>query len=358
MSRSPWLHNPRIEATFVLAPPFVATVVSIVLMQSLGTAPGVSALAWLLLIVGIDVAHVWATLYRTYLRDDARRRQRNLLLTAPLVAWILGAVLYSLGPGVFWRALAYVAVFHFVRQQYGILRMYYRHERDVPKRVHLVRSAAIYLATLWPLTYWHTHPRAFDWFIPGDFVFSDAAWLSDIAWISDVVGVAYLIVLFAHAAQELSTWRQSGRFNVPANLVLGGTALSWWVGIVLYDADLIFTLTNVASHGVPYIALVWLDHRRSTAPGPLLAITRKHVIAFVGLLLLLAVVEEGLWDRLHWRSHDELFGWLSFISQVNGAAELAWLVPLLSLPQTTHYILDGFIWKLRGDQGAWARAAK
>jgi len=29
------------------------------------------------------------------------------------------------------------------------------------------------------------------------------------------------------------------------------------------------------------------------------------------------------------------------------------LVPLLTLPQLTHYILDGFIWKIRKDEIKW-----
>ena len=32
-----------------------------------------------------------------------------------------------------------------------------------------------------------------------------------------------------------------------------------------------------------------------------------------------------------------------------GAVALSALVPLLSLPQTTHYALDGFIWRKRGN---------
>ncbi len=348
---SPWLHNRRVEAVFVLAPPLLATAVAIVAARTLPQDLASTGLVWLALIVGIDVAHVWATLYRTYLRDDTRRRERNLLLGAPLFAWVVGTLLYTAGPAVFWRALAYVAVFHFVRQQYGVMRMYHRGDRDLPANVHRVRAAAIYLATIWPLTYWHTHPRRFDWFVDGDFVVIAAPWLSDV-----VLGL-YLAALVAHAAIEVGRWRRTGRFNLPANLVLAGTALSWWVGIVLFDGDLVFTLTNVVTHGVPYIALVWLDHRRSEASGPLLVVTRRSVLAFIGLLLALAFVEEALWDRLHWRGHDEVFGWLAAIPRVEGIAEQAWLVPLLSLPQTTHYVLDGFIWKLRGRRAGWVSRA-
>ena len=37
---------------------------------------------------------------------------------------------------------------------------------------------------------------------------------------------------------------------------------------------------------------------------------------------------------------------------------LAFIVPLLALPQVTHYILDGFIWKIRKDEFKWNNEAK
>jgi hypothetical protein len=32
---------------------------------------------------------------------------------------------------------------------------------------------------------------------------------------------------------------------------------------------------------------------------------------------------------------------------------LAWLVPLLAVPQATHYILDAFIWRMHTEGTAW-----
>ncbi len=347
--RSPWLHDPRVEGPFVLGPPLLATAVAVVWASLDPDNLVVTPILWLLLVVGIDVAHVYSTLYRTYLRDRERRANRRLLLAIPLLGWVAGSVVHSMSAAAFWRTLAYVAVFHFVRQQYGFFRLYYRHDAETPRQ-RRVRAIAIYLATLWPLVYWHTHPRDFAWFMAGDFVMLDAPWLSD------AVLVVYLAALAGHAWQEWGKWRRERTFNVPANLVLAGTALSWWLGIVVFDGDLVFTITNVVAHGIPYIALVWIDHRKSSAEGPLLRVTRKSVAMFVALLVALAFVEEALWDRLAWQKYDEFFGWLAFIPRLVRAEEKAWIVPLLAVPQLTHYVLDGFIWKVRGERAAWLTA--
>jgi hypothetical protein len=56
-------------------------------------------------------------------------------------------------------------------------------------------------------------------------------------------------------------------------------------------------------------------------------------------------VEEGLWDGLVWREHGTVFGWFAHLPTVGSSALLRWVVPLLALPQATHYVLDGFIWR-------------
>src|SRR6201999_3294108 len=130
--------------------------------------------AWLFLIVGVDVAHVYSTLYRTYLDKKMRSERRMLLWTTPLLAWGIGAMLYSLGAMVFWRGLAYLAVFHFVRQQYGFMRIYSRKQKQ-SRLFNSIDITAIYTATIYPLLYWHftgSH-KNFNWFVNGDFVLSE-----------------------------------------------------------------------------------------------------------------------------------------------------------------------------------------
>jgi len=62
-------------------------------------------------------------------------------------------------------------------------------------------------------------------------------------------------------------------------------------------------------------------------------------------IVVFAYLEEGLWDGLVWREHASIFGIFSVLPTVSRRELLAVLIPLLSLPQATHYVLDGFIWK-------------
>ena len=123
------------------------------------------------------------------------------------------------------------------------------------------------------------------------------------------------------------------------------TAVCWYAGIVAFDSDYAFTVTNVVIHGVPYMALVWwYARRRAPAAGKPYRLLTRWPIVFVATLWALAYAEELLWDRTLWHERAWLFGAAWDVS-----AWKVFLVPLLALPQMTHYVLDGFIWRRRGN---------
>ena len=364
--RRDWIGSARFDGAFILGPALLVTALVLLLRPWIG-GDEVPAPVWAVLVVGVDVTHVYSTLWRTYLDPAAFRRRRMLHTLAPLAGWAAFACLYGLGAGVFWRALAYLAAFHFVRQQYGLMMIYGRHER----RDKRLDKAAIYGATLFPLVWWHTHARHFTWFVDGDFVRVPLPWLG---W---VAAGAYGLVLGAYAMREVASARRDG-FNWPRNLLLAGTAASWFVGIVALDSDLAFTALNVVAHGVPYMALVWLYGRaeargaeargaeaRGAEPGGAKAsglVPSRAVFStawlpvFIGLPLLLAYVEEGAWDGMVWSDHPGVFPGFANLPFVDDPAVLALLVPLLALPQITHYVLDAFIWRVSGPGDETLRA--
>src|SRR4051794_23844381 len=78
---------------------------------------------------------------------------------------------------------------------------------------------------------------------------------------------------------------------------------------------------------------------------------------FLGSLIGLAFFEEGLWDGLIWKEHFQVFKPFFLLPKIEDSATLTWLVPLLILPQLTHYLLDGFIWRLKERNSNWQTIA-
>ena len=95
------------------------------------------------------------------------------------------------------------------------------------------------------------------------------------------------------------------------------------------------------------MALVWIYGRRKWT-GERSWRRRIHRPAaaaiFVGLLLVLAYFEEGLWDLFVWQEHAAAFGQVALPFAVPEALRHL-IVPLLTVPQATHYVLDGWIWR-------------
>ena len=337
----PWIRGLRYDAAFILAPPFVSLlIVALLPAQYKGTA-AMPLAAWVVLVLLVDVAHVWSTLFRTYLDKERMARQRTLFLAAPVLCYGAGVVLYSLGSLVFWRTLAYLAVWHFVRQQYGFMRIYARKESSA-RWARTLDAVAVYAATLYPLVWWHLSPgRNFDWFVEGDFVVGDGA-----VWRAAVGGL-YAGILLAYVGKELWLLHRGGALNAPRNLLILGTAASWYFGIVVFNGDLAFTLLNVVAHGIPYMALVWHTARGARGPATKALAARSGWVVFLLALFALAFLEEGLWDGLVWREHSGLFAMFSALPRIGDHTALSLLVPLLALPQATHYVLDAFIWRRR-----------
>lgn len=71
-------------------------------------------------------------------------------------------------------------------------------------------------------------------------------------------------------------------------------------------------------------------------------VVRLGLPGFLGGLIALAWSEEWLWDRLVWHERPLFFG---EGGEGLSAEVLALVVPLLALPQATHYVLDAFIWR-------------
>ncbi len=338
--RATWLFSKGVDLSVFLG----SAVLSLVLLW-VGWLAGVlnsdtPDWAWIPCVVLVDVAHVYSTSFRVYL-DKAELRRRPLLYTAvPVFGLFAAVVLYGLGPLVFWRALAYLAVFHFVRQQYGWVALYRGKCGEYDRVGHILDTATIYAATLYPLLYWHANlPRRFWWFLHDDF------WLRIPQAVVSVLAPVYWGLLAVYAARSLYAWLVTRRPNPGKDVVVATTAVCWYVGIVTFNSDYAFTVTNVIIHGVPYLALVYFAGRRRAAVVPGSALARffsAGVVVFLATLWVLAYLEELVWDRAVWHDREWFFGpeW-----QIGWLAGLA--VPLLALPQIVHYTLDGFIWRRR-----------
>lgn len=296
--------------------------------------------AWVVAVVLVDVAHVWSTAWRVYFDPVELRRRPWLYLGGPALVYVLCVVLHLQSPGLFWRVLAYAAVFHFVRQQYGWVALYRRRAGDHSRVDRWIDTAAIYAATVYPILHWHTDlSKSFHWFIAGDFVPGLPA------WIDPPLRALHFAILGVYLLRQLQRVARGEGVCWGKQVVVLSSWACWYGGIVWLDSDYAFTVTNVFIHGVPYMALLWRygRGRHGSGEGALAQVFSGSWLVFYLVLAALAFSEELLWDALVWGDHPQLFGvWGEVLTGT--AASL--VVPLLAVPQAAHYLLDGFIWRV------------
>jgi hypothetical protein len=343
LALGPWLWSPRVDAG-VFGGSALAALSLVLLGRVFGFGEtDLPEWGWIVFVLAIDVAHVYSTLFRTYF-DGAELRAHPLrYAAAPVAVYLAGVALYLSGALHFWRVLAYLAVFHFVRQQVGWVAVYRARARTSERLDALLDDGATYAAALYPLLEWHARlgETRFAWFVSGDFVDVSAV-AASVAPYARVVWLALLVSFFARQAQLALT---TGVLQAGKLLVVASTAAIWYVGIVLTNDDFAFTVTNVIAHGVPYLALLWAyaRERRKDRPDALGSqLAAGGIGAFLAVVMVLAFFEELVWDRYVWKERSWLFG--AWDGELGGVA-LALLVPLLALPQAMHYVLDGFLWR-------------
>jgi hypothetical protein len=354
-ARSRWIWGPGVDLAV-----FAGTAALALLLVALApriVEPGGELPVWgfIAFVIGVDVAHVYATLFRTYLDPTELRQRPTLYAGVPLACFAIGVWLYQASPLWFWRVLAYAALLHFVRQQSGVGRDLRARlgERDRVDR--WIDAATVYAATGYPVLIWHASPpRAFAWLIPGDFFR-----LSIPEGALTAAGWLYALVLLLYLARSIQHVASGGRVNVGKHAVVGSTALCWYVGIVATNGDFEFTVTNVLIHGVPYLALLWAYTRERGREIPTSLVGRvaaAGVVVFLGVGVVLAMAEELFWDRLVWHDHPSLFGGLGDSVWDPSSLTMSLLVPLLAVPQATHYVLDAVLWRRQDTGPAQARA--
>ena len=353
-TKQPWIFSPMVDGLGILGLPFIIFVLILIFPDFFITHSEVSPVLWILVVMGVDVSHVYSTLFRTYLDPITFKKHHLFLQLLPIAAWFAGIILYTFGALIFWRVLAYLAVYHFIRQQYGFLKIYMRNENK-ESWLYTYTIYLVYAITSIPILIWHCSPdRIFVWFVKEDFI------SLHFGFIVPYLKALLALLLIFYGIVEVYSIIKNKKINIPKNLLLTGTCISWYMGIVYFNSDLIFTLFNVISHGVPYIVMVWIYGNKKSAktvtPGWYRYLfSWKGIVLYIAVLLIFSFMEEGLWDSMVWEEHHDYFQVFQYIPAVSNQILLTLIVPLLSVPQISHYIIDGYIWRLKEDPYNWKK---
>ena len=325
--------------------PFIAGTIALFLV----TAFQIEEPLWvyMLAFVAFDVAHVWATAYLTYL-DKRRLSRRRALYVWPIpISFLTAFVLHVSSPKTYWTVLAYFAIFHFAKQQYGFVAIYKALRRERSRLDYWLDKITLWVGALGPVLLWHATPHGqFEWFGSGeDFIFRlPPRW-------SFALQSGMVLVAAAWVGRQIGLWRSRGFWNAGKTMWMVASWASWLLG-VKYSQHLLVSAAYINFiHGLPFLILVYrrLASQRGTTAlegAPLVAWLSApgRGWAFYAFVFGIGLVEEIFWDGMVWQTYmPTLF---TFASTPTTGWQLSFWIALLSTPQIVHYFLDGFLWKM------------
>jgi hypothetical protein len=315
--RSHWVFSPGKDSLLFLGPCLFVFLVQMALKLIGIRERPLTTEELLAYSVLINLPHVYATLFRTYFSQSEWSKRPRLLLLLPLFSFALLFFLFQWSELWALRFVAYYALYHHVRQQYGWMMI--TSKRAGPSREQVfLDGAMIYALCLIPLLYKHTLDNP-SWFDAGDLI--------ALPFTLYQVGHGLLLLLFvAYGAFELFQIAKGRPLNLGKYTILLSTGLAWYYALIWAPGPLAVLMLGL-NHCLPYLYLVYTHEKKQSSS--CFYHSSWGVLAFILLLILMSGAEEFLWAReKQW--------------------ELAWgavLFPLLYVPQLLHYILDGIIWR-------------
>lgn len=307
---------------------------------------------FLLGVLLIDWAHIFAQWHRIYYNP----------LESRLAKWIYPASYLALIPLVALYVhyvdlrhldvlLVYFVIYHFIKQQFGFIRIYSKIDGRKTPLESRAETAFIYLSMWTPVIYWHIN-----------FPKKDFYWSVNFLKLPYIESIFYLVAtLYALSAgfyvwTELRRWKKNSVINIPKNLAVLAGALGWGSISLFPEISVLIMFTVVLTHDVSYTALVWMMARRDHK------ITYKKVkwfswwsgpgmIFYVGVLIagshfIMVIHQELARDaELNYFLYGKIFNHIT--SSAREWQSFGWA--LFFATQAHHYFIDRFLWKKEKD---------
>jgi len=275
--------------------------------------------SWFLIVVILDVGHVYLTAWRTYL-NPAERSRKSFYLFVPIL--ILGFMLLAVQfptlaltiPTIYFLAQS----FHGVRQHFGISKWYQIKNKSFRKRSDYFQYALCALPLLYGMVKVHSR------FNPQTFPAAYASFaLLALIW-------AYVAVVIGWALFELKAWRKSRELNRILSVMIPASFYT----VLFSSASVYFAVFPLmASHAVTYLGVTHVALVKTRSP-----LLSNKFLAFLGLLVTFACGTGGYY-----------FGQFARMSPNR-------IIFTFSVLQMTfffcHVFIDSFIWRSKHPEAA------
>jgi hypothetical protein len=282
-------------------------------------------LGWVL----VDGSHVYSTLYITYMDREVRSKLKWHLILVPALIFMTALILAGIGERkIFVHIIAYAAAIHFIRQEFGWMKIATRLDHLAPHWLSTIDKLTSYVMTITPVIWFLRQSQEGFWYQKGDlFRFPD--WFSH--WALAIFWPTVILFLLTNAYHSYKT----KTFNLSKALIFLNTFFGWYVPKVLINHPYLSLWLVIFHHGLPYYIIVFKTERLSQKYSWLNTLGKfKYPLMYLVCAAIFYFFLKSHSNRAIHASFRSLGIWMS-----------ALLYAYAVTPQFTHFVLDGFIWK-------------
>lgn len=283
-------------------------------------------LGWML----VDGSHVYSTYLVSYGDKDMYRQLKPLLYGIPLALIASAFTLQYIGhQQYFYYFLAYLAAVHFIRQEFGWMKIATHFDSQAPGWLNKLDVWSSYGMTILPMLY-VTRKEGINnfWYQKGDLFFTP-----DI--IAHTAINLYWPVVGLFVAGNAYHAYKTRRLNLSKYLVAINTFFGWYMSKVYVQNIYLAVWLMIFHHGLPYYFIVFKTERVSKNISWLQGLGRfKYPAIYAGCVL---VFFGFLWSHAMNPYAASMRSSSLFLKSL--------IYAIAVTPQMTHFILDGYIWK-------------
>lgn len=281
-------------------------------------------LGWLL----VDGSHVFSMLLVSYADKDMHRQLKPLMWGVPIALIVSAFTLVYFKQGqYFYYFLAYLAMVHFIRQEFGWMKIASRFDSSAPKWLYNIDMGTSYAMTILPMIWFTRESQKAFWYQAGD-MFATPQAIAEVAIKFYFPVVAIFLAANAWHAYKTKT------FNLSKMLVFINTFFGWYMSKVHVQNPYLSLWLMIFHHGLPYYFIVFKTERVTQNLSWMKAIGKfKYPVMYAGSVAIFYLFMTGHSNNTFvWALKKDPF----FKALIYGISVM---------PQMTHFILDGFIWK-------------
>lgn len=282
----------------------------------------------LLLLGVIDSGHIWPSMVVALGKEKKFKWEGRLYLLIPffvvLIYFVIGLEFGKFG---IYRTHAYLAGFHFIRQQYGVMRLSEVMNPEPQKMFSYIDTFIIYSITT--LSILGRSSNEGRWMREGDLISIDSSFFP---WFK--YAFLTLIAIYFFITIYKLVWKKS--FSLSKFLVFFNAAIAWGViGFTKFPALILFPLF----HDLPYFGLIYNYENRyfSETKKIIKKFFKNSTLIFVILFIFIFLYLGSSLEAYLFREYDKKL--------IPTNAFEVFLVTLAFLPTTAHYFIDAIIWR-------------